>query len=1014
MINPEYESYISEAAETHDVDPELIRAVIDVESGGNTSAKSGKGATGLMQLMPSTAKAMGVKDLTDPRENILGGTKYLSKQLVATNGDVPLALARYNAGPGNVRKYGGIPPFKETQDYVKKVQDRYYRSGEDNMENPFGDLAEPTGEQVDQEPSQTDSFGIDNPFGDLAEPVPEAPQYTVPEQPDFVEQQEPKSSFLDPARRTLELMSSPKAVADTAATMVTSAYGLPLSGLMGLTDLATGGDLESANRNMQYMQDLLIHKPMSKEGQELTEIANYPMAAFQKLGEKADERLTEAGNPLAGVVAKTAIEGTPVVIGGALALSKVRATAPVEIMNEYSKTIKQGMDTGIKNRKAMPKTRNMLEAHYKHSENVVADIIKNAKEGKLELFDAENNAIKGPPKTVDQFSQAIEQGKTQIFDEMSKLLKQASETKQQRNLSYPIKEGESIVFDSKGKGVAVESSPMKVDLNKTAKALDEIANKESVKRFSPETIDYIEQRRGYLTERGGAITAMDAQESIQILNDSLKNYYKDPTVANKNKALVDAMIVNDLRKQLDSLVKNATGKELQPLKDLYGSYKEIEGAVNKKAYQIAKQDAKGLIDMSDIFTTHQVVKGIVSGSPGHVIGGAGGWAAKKLYKMAKDPNRKVRKMFEKSDNLLGRHLESKSMAPTKPYMPEEHPNKPISVNKTNMMIPIDEFQLPKAVKDILGSAKYEIQAKTGDLFRNKELWKETGFWLARDENGNAQWRYEVHPEKGAINTGAMAESYRTGQTKKLSEVLDYPQLFKAIPEAKNFKIKVDPTIGGDGSFKRDTNTIVLKDTFDSTSLWHELQHAINNTKKGPNGTNSRWEAFKAADNQLLELHKKAPVGSEYRVELTRKINKGRKNANNYNVDVDRMFADVINSAPTEYVQDIIQAKNKVKAIDPWHEYMANMGEVESRLTEQRMKMPPARRVNEAPWETQDKLLKSEGLFPEETVYGAPRNMPPVPENIVTELYTKYESGGFNPKQMKVFDELVRRGRIPKK
>jgi soluble lytic murein transglycosylase-like protein len=120
-----YDDLIKSAAAKYNVDPALVKAVIRAESGFRPDAVSHAGAQGLMQLMPATAAGLGARDPLDPAQNIDAGTHYLRGQLDRFGGDVSLALAAYNAGPGAVAKYGGVPPFRETQNYVKNVLSYY-------------------------------------------------------------------------------------------------------------------------------------------------------------------------------------------------------------------------------------------------------------------------------------------------------------------------------------------------------------------------------------------------------------------------------------------------------------------------------------------------------------------------------------------------------------------------------------------------------------------------------------------------------------------------------------------------------------------------------------------------------------------------------------------------------------------------------------------------------------------------------------------------------------------------
>lgn len=125
QTNPLYHTIILAAAKRYDVEPAIIKAIILAESDFNPRAVSNRGAKGLMQLMPGTAGELGVKNLYSPEQNIKGGVKYFKTLLNSFDGEIRLALAAYNAGSGKVRKYNGVPPYKATRYYIKKVMIYY-------------------------------------------------------------------------------------------------------------------------------------------------------------------------------------------------------------------------------------------------------------------------------------------------------------------------------------------------------------------------------------------------------------------------------------------------------------------------------------------------------------------------------------------------------------------------------------------------------------------------------------------------------------------------------------------------------------------------------------------------------------------------------------------------------------------------------------------------------------------------------------------------------------------------
>lgn len=149
VTSPQLDRIVREAAARHDLDPALVKAVISTESGWNPYAVSPKGAMGLMQLIPATAKRFGVGNPYDPAQNVEGGTAYLKSLLDRYHGNLKESLAAYNAGPTAVDESGGIPWYPETRRYVRKVTNAYFRSDPDHKSTLTGFRPAPVRREVE-------------------------------------------------------------------------------------------------------------------------------------------------------------------------------------------------------------------------------------------------------------------------------------------------------------------------------------------------------------------------------------------------------------------------------------------------------------------------------------------------------------------------------------------------------------------------------------------------------------------------------------------------------------------------------------------------------------------------------------------------------------------------------------------------------------------------------------------------------------------------------------------------
>lgn len=433
-------------------------------------------------------------------------------------------------------------------------------------------------------------------------------------------------------------------VAETATNILTSSYGVPLSGLAGLFLLPAGLDI--AEKGVEAVQKALVYEPKTKAGKRLTESATLPFQQLSKGAEYVGGKIGEAGYPNIAATVHTAIESSPALIGGRLALKKPGISV-AKIDKATSMAIKKGINKSVRPSVTKKSTSRQVKKYFKQARVAVEEIIKN--KNNLRLVDETGKRIKGLPKSLDQFSQAIEQTRRTIFDEYDSLVKQSDKARQKRKLEYPVKEGEKIAYDVKGKGVAIEK-PIKINLDLSAKKLNPVLNNKVLQDLSPETIQYAQLRIEKMKGRKN-YTAVETQEAIQLLNQTLEQFYKDPSPEMKGRAFIDSLIANDLRRQLDYAINKTTGKKYGALKSKYGALKTIESDVTKRAIVDARKNTKGLIDFSDIFTGHQIVKGMLLKEPATIAAGGFAKGVSSYYRMLNNPNKIVKNMFSEVEKL---------------------------------------------------------------------------------------------------------------------------------------------------------------------------------------------------------------------------------------------------------------------------------------------------------------------------------------------------------------------------
>lgn len=285
------------------------------------------------------------------------------------------------------------------------------------------------------------------------------------------------------------------------------------------------------------------------------------------------------------------------------------------LAKRVDKPITKAIRPSVAGRKSANRIRSL-----KQDARLAVDTIVENKQN-LSFVDDSGQAVSGRlPQNLDEFSQAVSQTKKDVFDTYSALKTKAG--------------GELRIID------------LDSIADEIAKGVDNVVAKD----LTPETFKYAENLANTLKDRG-FFSIDEAQEAVQVLNNRLKAFYRNPNPNDASKRVVDAAFANNLRKRLNRIIGEETGKNFGALKQRYGALAAIENDVNRRLIVDARRNARGLIDFTDIFSAGQIAEGIATNNPSSLIRGGVGLTVKNIISKANDPNRAIRKMFDSVDDF---------------------------------------------------------------------------------------------------------------------------------------------------------------------------------------------------------------------------------------------------------------------------------------------------------------------------------------------------------------------------
>jgi len=404
-----------------------------------------------------------------------------------------------------------------------------------------------------------------------------------------------KISYTDSGYRPNE---KPRSLRDLAKNAVQNVVELPMAPVQMLSSLANAPDTGKAALDIAKAP-----------------LGFVPYVAEPVTGKTALENWGE--NPVYGALTLTALGKG--VKGGANALSESRS---IPNAAKLTAKIDEGFTKAVRPSVENNRTATQAAEYKANARNAVKEIVLN--KDNLNLADADGNPVKGLPRNLEQFRQSIDSTKRQIWKQVEEVNTAAGET------------------------------GIEIPLNTAAQELQNLTSNPVYTTMEPGTVAYAKQRALALSKQG-AFTIDQAQDAITIANQSLKNFYRNPSADTASRAYVDSLVANHLRAGLDSAIDQATGSSAAgPLRKAYGSLKAIEKDVNQRATVDARKNSRGLIDFTDVFTAGELAKALTSFSPEGLAKAGAMAAVKGFIKHLNNPSTHVRRVFGAADKLVSK------------------------------------------------------------------------------------------------------------------------------------------------------------------------------------------------------------------------------------------------------------------------------------------------------------------------------------------------------------------------